>query len=322
MLQAIRISLVIPTYNRGSLIAETIDSALRQEHPFAEIIVVDDGSTDHTGDVLARYGDHIKVIRIPNGGVQRARNVGVAATSSPWVMFCDSDDLMLPELTTRLAQWLENDTHCDAIYCNFVTFTEEQSEKADKFSQAPADFFAGAKRSGDIWHDIPDLYARSVTYQPLFFSGNIVRKAVYETLGGFDTQFNGIGGEDWEFTLRLIGARRIALCALPLVRIRRHAGNDSANNLRQNSGCISILEHALQHHPAAERYREQILHNIDLRRLDVFNGAFADGDFSLAARTLDELRKRPHDLKFRIKALITRLPAIARMPLWRVTQAG
>lgn len=196
MLQAIRISLVIPTYNRGSLIAETIDSALEQKHPFAEIIVVDDGSTDHTAEVLSRYGDRITVIRLPNGGVQRARNAGVHAASSPWVMFCDSDDLIRPDLNSHLVQWLESDPRCDAIYCNFVTF-DERAEQSDKFSQAPASFFAGARRSGHIWHDIPDLYARTVAYQPLFFSGNIIRKALYEAIGGFDTHFNGVGGEDW-----------------------------------------------------------------------------------------------------------------------------
>jgi len=320
MPHAIRISLVIPTYNRGPLIAETIDSALGQQHPFAEIIVVDDGSTDNTAEVLAGFGDRIRIIRLANGGVQRARNTGVQAAASPWVMFCDSDDLMLPDLTTRFADWLTRDPACDAIYCNFVTFTEH-SEQRDKFSQAPAGFFAGARQSGDIWHDIPDLYARTVAFQPLFFSGNLVRKSMYEAVGGFDAAFNGIGGEDWEFTLRLIATGRVALCAAPLVRIRRHAGNDSANNMRQVRGCIQILQHALQHHPVARRYQDAILHGIDERRADVFAAAFAQGDFTLARQDLRLLRQPPGDLRFRLKSLITRLPPVLRQPLWRMTQS-
>jgi len=315
------ISLVIPTYNRGDLIAETIDSALRQELPFAEIIVVDDGSTDDTPAVLARFGDRIKVLRLPNGGVQRARNTGVAMASSPWIMLCDSDDLLLPQLNARLAHWLEADPACDAIYCNFVTFAGA-TEHPDKLSQAPAGFFDGARRSGDVWHDIPDLYARTVTFQPLFVSGNVVRKSLYEAIGGFSTGFNGVGGEDWEFTLRLIAHGRVALCAAPLVRIRRHAGNDSADSMRQERGCIRILEHVLQHHPVAAQYREHILRGIDKRRADVFAAAFAQGDFRLAAQDLAQLRTSPRDLRFRLKALITRLPAALRTPLWRATQAG
>jgi len=320
MLHALRISLVIPTYNRGPLIAETIDSALAQRHPFAEIIVVDDGSTDNTSEVLTGYGERITVIRLANGGVQRARNAGVRAAVSPWVMFCDSDDLILPELTERYAAWLAHDPGCDAIYCNFVTFTDQDIQD-DKLAQAPSGFLEGAQRSGDIWHDIPDLYARTIVYQPLFFSGNVIRKEMYDAVGGFDACFNGVGGEDWEFTLRLVAAGRVALCATPLVRIRRHAGNDSANNMRQVRGCIQILQHALQHHPLARRYETTMLEGIDERRMDVFAAAFAAGDFELARKDLALLKKRPRDLRFRLKSLITCLPARLRMPLWRVTQS-
>jgi len=320
MSHPIRISLVIPTYNRGPLIAETIDSALAQQHPFAEIIVVDDGSTDNTAEVLSTFGNAITVIRLANGGVQRARNTGVDAATSPWVMFCDSDDLMLPELSGRLAAWLERDPQCDAIYCNFVTFTE-QAEHSDKLSQAPIGFLDGAQRSGDIWHDIPDLYLRTVTYQPLFPSGSLIRKSSYLAMGGYDSRFNGVGAEDWEFTLRLVGTARIALCAVPLVRIRKHDGNDSANNLRQTQGCIQILEYALLHHPIAQRYRASILRSIDVRRADVFAAAFAAGDFPLATSALEQLTDPPADLRFRLKTFVTRLPLALRTPLWRRIQA-
>jgi len=313
------LSLVIPSYNRATLIGATLDSALGQRQSFLEIIVVDDGSTDHTAEVLARYQDRIRVIRLANGGVQNARNTGVAAAAGDYIVLCDSDDLLEPDYAGTVAAWLAAHPGCDAVYSNFVTF-DERGVHADKFSQAPAGFFAGARQAEGFWYDIPDLYLRTLSYQPLFPSGSAIRKSVYEGIGGYDVRFNGVGAEDWEFTLRLIGQARLALCATPLVRVRKHGGNDSADNIRTVSGCVHILEFALEQHACALPYRDAILDGIDARRLDVFNGAFARGAFDTAAEMLARMRRRPQDRKFRLKALITGLPGPLRQPLWQLTQ--
>jgi glycosyltransferase involved in cell wall biosynthesis len=313
------LSLVIPSYNRGTLIGATLDSALGQRLPFLEIIVVDDGSTDHTAEVLAPYAGKIRIIQLANGGVQKARNTGVDAASGDYVVLCDSDDLLESSFVETITAYLAAHPDCDAVYSNFVTF-DERGVHADKFSLAPPGFFDGARQTDGFWHDIPDLYLRTLSYQPLFPSGSVIRKTVYQGIGGYDARFNGVGGEDWEFTLRLIGQARLALCATPLVRIRKHGGNDSADNIRTVSGCVHILEYVLEQHPFASPYRDAILHGIDERRLDVFNGAFARGAFDTAADMLGRMRRRPQDRKFRLKVLITGLPAPLRRPLWQLTQ--
>lgn len=313
------ISLVIPTYNRGHLIAETLDSALAQDPPFFEIIVVDDGSTDDTVAVLAPYAGRVQLLGGPNGGVQQARNRGVAVARGDFIALCDSDDLLAPHYVGKMQAWLRANPACNSIYSNFVTF-DEHGVHADKFSTAPPGYFDGAQRSGSFWHAIPDLYQRLLAFQPLFPSGNIVRRAVYNALEGYDTRFNGVGAEDFEFALRLVEAGETALCAEPLLRIRRHGGNDSTDNVRQVSGTIQILEFALAHHRSAARYRESILESMEERRLDVFNGAFARGSFDIARPVLALLRHPPKDKKFRLKAMITRLPSFLRQPLWRLSQ--
>lgn len=312
------LSLVIPAYNRGSLIAETLDSALSQTVPFSDIVVVDDGSTDNTAEVLARYAGRVRIIRVPNGGVQRARNLGVEAAQGDFVALCDSDDLLDPSYVATMGAWLAAHPECDSVYTNFVTFDAERTH-ADKFAGAPAHFFDGAMRSGPFWHAIPDLYARTLDYQLLFSSGNLMRRSLYMELGGYDPRFNGVGGEDYEFTLRLVGAANMALCATPLVRVRRHGSNDSTDNVRQVSGEVRILEHALAHHAHAIPYRAAILDSIDMRRLDVFNGAFARGDFDVALTNWRALKAPPRDRKSRIKALILRLPRHLARAAWRLT---
>lgn len=313
------ISLIIPTYNRGHLIAETLDSALAQDPPFLEIIVVDDGSTDNTTSVLACYADRVQLLGGRNGGVQRARNRGVAAASSEFIAMCDSDDLLEAGYVSAMQNWLRIHPECNSIYSNFATF-DENSVHADKLSSAPLDFFDGAQRTGAFWHGMPDLYRRILDFQPLFPSGNVIRRSLYTELGGYDSRFNGVGAEDFEFALRLVEAGETALCATPLIRIRRHGANDSTDNVRQVHGTIQILEFALVHHRSATVYREAVLASVEERRIDVFNGAFARGAFDLAKQTLDLLRHPPGDKKFRLKAMITRLPPFLRGPLWRVTQ--
>lgn len=313
----IAISLVIPSFNRASLIGETLDSALNQSMPFLEVIVIDDGSTDDTDAVLAKYAGKVRVIKVANGGVQRARNVGIEAAAGEYVAFCDSDDLLETKYVATASAWLESHEKCDSIYVNFVTFSDTKID-SDKFSRGPANFFEGATREGDFYHGIPDLYSRTLIYQPLFNSGSLVRREVCKSIGGYDTQFNGIGGEDYEFLLRLIDAVDIAVCTVPLARVRKHAGNDSTDNLRQVSGCVQILEYALQKHTGAKRYEGLVRRSINERRIDIFNNAFSQGAFDIVAATKPLIIDQPADLKFKLKWLITRLPAVLRVPVWKV----
>src|ERR1700678_3861883 len=91
------VSIIIPTYNRAEYLGQAIDSALAQSYRPIEIIVVDDGSTDDTQGVAARYGDRIRYIHKANGGASSARNAGFAAASGEVLALLDSDDRWLTE---------------------------------------------------------------------------------------------------------------------------------------------------------------------------------------------------------------------------------
>jgi glycosyltransferase involved in cell wall biosynthesis len=91
------VSIVIPCFNREQYIGDSIDSCLSQTHPPAEIIVVDDGSTDRSVERIQRYAPRVRCIRSTNGGPGRARNLGVQAATGEFVQFLDSDDLLAPD---------------------------------------------------------------------------------------------------------------------------------------------------------------------------------------------------------------------------------
>ncbi|MBK9120619.1 MAG: glycosyltransferase [Phycisphaerales bacterium] len=105
-----RVAVVIPTFNRAGLLPRAVDSALAQTAVAqCDIIVVDDGSSDDTPKVAARYGDRIRYVRQANAGLAAARNAGIAATTSEFIAFLDDDDLLMPDSVERrlvaFARW-------------------------------------------------------------------------------------------------------------------------------------------------------------------------------------------------------------------------
>lgn len=103
---SVTVSVVVPTYNRADLIGETLERILAQTVPPAEVIVVDDGSTDDTPAVLARFGARIRVERIENSGEIDARNHGIRLARGTLIAFCDSDDLWEADHLARMvALW-------------------------------------------------------------------------------------------------------------------------------------------------------------------------------------------------------------------------
>ena len=107
----ISISAVIPAYNAEKYIARAIDSVLNQTHPVDEIVVVDDGSTDGTAEMIRAYGDKVRYIHQDNAGECGARNTGIKAASFPWVAFLDADDEWLPgKIKMQVECFRQNDS--------------------------------------------------------------------------------------------------------------------------------------------------------------------------------------------------------------------
>jgi glycosyltransferase involved in cell wall biosynthesis len=115
------ISAVIPAYNNGKYIARAIDSVLSQSYKPMEVIVVDDGSTDNTEDVVKTFGDKIKYIRKENGGASSARNVGILAAKGDWIAFLDGDDEWLENRLEDQVSLLKKDNTLKWVSSNFIT---------------------------------------------------------------------------------------------------------------------------------------------------------------------------------------------------------
>lgn len=111
-----QVSVIIPTYNRGSFISAAIESVLNQTYKDYEILVVDDGSTDNTKANVARYGGPVRYIYQPNQGVSAARNKGIKHAIGTYISFLDSDDVFLPMKLEEQMNYIRNHPDCKFIY--------------------------------------------------------------------------------------------------------------------------------------------------------------------------------------------------------------
>ena len=118
------ISVVIPAYNASKHIAETLGSVLRQSFPADEVLVIDDGSTDDTGAIAARFGAPVRVIRTPNSKLPAARNLGVREAKSEWIALIDSDDLWEENKLERQMQELTRHPEADLCYTGRILLME------------------------------------------------------------------------------------------------------------------------------------------------------------------------------------------------------
>jgi hypothetical protein len=205
------VSVVIPTYNYGRYICETVESALGQTYSPIEIIVVDDGSTDDTGERLTAYGDRIRYIHQQNRGPSVARNTGIQAERGEFVALLDSDDLWLPDKVERQVTL--------AIQQSDIGLVATEGFAIDETGRR-LDFVAeSCCRDGSCELTVRDLLEFGA-FSP---SSVLARKDALVAGGGFDEGLKG--PEDMEMWVRIAGRFRVVRLNATLTGQREHSGS-------------------------------------------------------------------------------------------------
>jgi glycosyltransferase involved in cell wall biosynthesis len=201
------VSVILPTYNRGWILTEAIDSVLAQDYKGYELIVVDDGSTDNTREILDTYGQNIIVLRQTNKGVSAARNRGIAEAGGQLIAFLDSDDLWLPRKLSR---------------------------QVDFFNLNPA---AVINQTEEIWirngvrvnpkdrHRKPSgmIFERSLGLCLVSPSAVMIKKTLFDAVGVFDESLPAC--EDYDLWLRISCRYPVHLIETPQI-IKRGGHGD------------------------------------------------------------------------------------------------
>ncbi len=215
-----KVSVIIPVYNGSRYLATTLESVLAQSYPLHEIIVIDDGSTDSSPDILRSYGERLRVTRQENQGVAPARNAGLLQVTGDVITFIDQDDLWPAGRTEALVGALQSSP--DALLAvGQVEILYERSRPP-----GPLDNFGTAVRE--------------------FYVGSLcIRKEVFELLGPFHT---GIGyADDVDFFMRRREANiKTVYVEDVTLQYRLHEGNTSGNRSVTNAHLMAALRESLQ----------------------------------------------------------------------------
>jgi len=228
------VSVIIPTYNYGQFIGAAIEGVLGQTLRPSEIVVVDDGSTDDTADVVSRClpgGDlynasfasvKISYVKQKNAGVCAARNHGVAVSTGEYIAFADADDIWHPTKLEKQLAVFNKDADIGLVHCGMREFDGETGEYLSVTTDG---------MEGDVAAELL-LWERPVIIGP---GGTIMltRKAFVEA-GGFDTEMKV--GEDWDLCYRAARKYKVGFVREALVDYRIHSAAAHRNVAEMERG--------------------------------------------------------------------------------------
>lgn len=234
------VSTVITTYNHTPFLADAIESALGQTVRPAEVIVVDDGSTDDPSAVVSRYPD-VQLIRQPNQGLAAARNTGWRAAQGRYVVFLDADDRLLPEALAFNLRRFDKRPECAFVYGGYYYIDA-----------------GGRYLSSHPVHLIGEDAYES------FLKGNCVamhatvmyRRDCLEEVGGFDARLRCC--EDYELYLRLARRYRVAAGDERIAEYRRHGSNMSLNYPQMLDTMLGVMRRQLPHVDSNAKWRRAL----------------------------------------------------------------
>jgi glycosyltransferase involved in cell wall biosynthesis len=246
-----KVSAVIPTFDRAGPLRRALASVFAQTRPADEVIVVDDGSCDDTATRVAADFPEVTLIRQEHGGVSRARNRGVAAASGTWVAFLDSDDEWVPEKLARQCQALARQReyplcHTDEIWIR-----------------------GGRRVNPRLCHDKHGgwIFRHCLPLCAISPSSAMIRRDTFEALGGFDESLPAC--EDYDLWLRLCARYPVLLVDEPLV-VKYGGHHDQLSRTTpaldryRIRALVNILESGILSEEDADAARATLLEKIDI----------------------------------------------------------
>ncbi|HXJ34262.1 MAG TPA: glycosyltransferase [Candidatus Eisenbacteria bacterium] len=261
------ISVVVPTYNRAAFLPAMLESVFAQRDcPPFEVVLVDDASTDDTAGVVASTGHPVTLVRLEkNGGVARARQVGVERSRGALLAFHDSDDVMLPGRLGELAAYLEGHPELGAVFSNGVIETADGRSVGTVVPEAQAVHLDG-RRIG-----IRDILRDGL---PVYLQTALIRRSAFDRAGDIDASLKRHA--DLDLACRVSLTTPVAFVDRPAFRYRLHGANQTLDRMRLREGLAEVMGRLRKRHPEAVelcgadwyRWREaRHLRRIALQRL-------------------------------------------------------
>jgi glycosyltransferase involved in cell wall biosynthesis len=214
------ISVVIPSYNHAPYLRECLDSVLGQTRQPDEVIVVDDGSTDESWQILQSYGGRIQAFRQENQGTYATLNTAISRTKGDWIAIQNSDDAWMPEKLEKQARIAEEHSEVGLIHTGIVPVDSDGSPLSEWPEGIP------------IYHAPPvvNLLPKLIHYNCVMISSTMIRREAWDRYGPFDENYFGCG--DWDLCLKISQAYAFGFVDEPLTLYRKHTANASTDTSR------------------------------------------------------------------------------------------
>jgi glycosyltransferase involved in cell wall biosynthesis len=267
------VSVIVPCYNRADIVRETLDSVLAQTYRTVEIIVIDDGSTDNTREVVSSYADRrVRYFYKANGGLSAARNSGLDAARGEFIAFLDSDDVWHPwkiaaqmEIFARYPDvgliWSDmsafavtgaviTERHLRRYYSAYgVVNLESRHSPAGSLSGLIGD---APKHLATCPFYICDVFEEMFSGNLVHPSTAIVRRERLQKSGPFEPEVTGFGAEDYHFYFRICSHGPVAFLDAPTTLYRIHPTQlSTCNRLNEARGNLKVVNHWLDRRPAS-----------------------------------------------------------------------
>ena len=288
------VSVVIATYNRAALLPETVESILTQSFQDFELIVVDDGSTDDTRDVLAHYKGRVQYIYQENRGPSAARNLGARHSKAKWISFQDSDDLCLPQHLRTLHAYVQAHPDCGMVFANGNYLGGPEHNRDAIIPRAKSRGLAGRAVRLD------DLFNKSIVR----LQAALISRRSYEEIGGHDESLRIC--MDLDLSFRLMTRFPVAYIDESVFLYRKHEGNIGRNEELRLSENIRVIQKLLRDDPAARKAlsERQVRKRLAYRYYRLAKGRWKRDDREAARETIREaVLLCPLSLKYRFHQL-------------------
>ena len=233
------VSVVIATYNRARFLPETIDSVLGQRFRDFELIVVDDGSTDDTPELLKSYGDRIRILCQENRGPAAARNLGIRHARGRWISIQDSDDLSAPDHLESLFAFAEKNPDCGMVFANGAYLAGPEHNRETIIPKEKS------RRLAQQGVRLLDLFEKSIVR----LQAALLSKTCLETIGGHDKSLRIC--MDLDLAFRIFMRYPVAYLDKVVFLYRKHEGNIGRNQDLRLLENIRVIEKLVREFPQA-----------------------------------------------------------------------
>ncbi len=263
-----KVSVVIATYNRARFLPETIGSVLKQRFRDFELIVVDDGSTDETREVLRSYGDRVRSFYQDNRGPSAARNLGIRQARGQWIAIQDSDDLCTPDHLEVFFGFAEKNPDCGMIFANGAYLGGPEHNRETIIPEEKS------RRLAQQGVKLVDLFDKSIVR----LQAALISREYLEAIGGLDENLHIC--MDLDLAFRLFMRYPVTYLDRVVFLYRKHEGNIGRNQELRLLENIRVIEKLLREFPESRDLlgMRRIAHRIAYRYYRLAKGRWKAGD--------------------------------------------